>query len=531
MMTRTAIAAALLSLAAVGALAQAPAATLIGRVTTEGKPLAGVTISATSPVLLGTRTTTSGVSGDYVLPALPPGIYDVEFAREGMITVTHKAILRLAQTSRVDNEMKASEVAESVTVTASSEPLLHSPEIATTFDAALIDRLPIGRSIADRERLAPGVLGHDLLLIDGVRVNRNQLARAAVEEALDQTTILNGGISAEYGRFDGGVVATNMKSGSNELHGSARAEFDDDRNPSSIFEAALGGGVVEDRLWLFGAARAASNDRRFDAKANGLITPNQTLVASYLNSEGTSDFLSGQYTATLSHDFTIEALATRNEDGSDTAGAKAHYVLSTASAGEHELVAGIDKHALFINDRWLLGARWSFNIGVRREENADSLSPRLGVIREIGSDGTQRVSVTYGRYRMPDGREIDELTAGYGKEISNTGFIRADAIHRDDYDALLLQGTYRLLGHITLGGNYTWSSLDDQRNRANAWAQFDMPYKDGEINVALLEQYDDHDNKAGITLGYALPIHEVTTFVKADLLDGGEKRIAIGARF
>ena len=522
MMTRTAIAAALLSLLAVAAFAQTPTATLIGRVTTAGKPLAGVTISATSPVLQGTRTTTSGVSGNYILPALPPGVYDVEFARDGMITVTHKAILRLAQTSRVDNEMKATEVAESVTVTASSEPLLYSPEIATTFDASLIDRLPIGRSIADRESLAPGVRGRELLLIDGARADHDGL----VEEAIDQTTILNGGLSAQYGRFNGGVIATITKSGSNELHGSARAEFDDDRRPRNILEGTLGGRVVEDRLWLFGAARAASDDRRFQLKANGLITPNQTLVASYVNSENGRDFLSGQYTAALPHDLTIEALAARDDDGNNALNANAHYVIAA-----HELVAGVDKHALFLNDRWQLGTQWSFNIGVRREENADSLSPRLGVIREIGSDGTQRISVTYGRYAMPDGSEIDELTAGYGKQIGNTGFLRADAIHRDDYDALLLQGTYRLLGHVTLGGNYTWSSLDAQRNKANAWAQFDMPYKDGEINVALLDQYNDQANKAGVTVGYAIPIHDITTFVKADAISGGEKRIAAGVRF
>ncbi|MCU1228388.1 MAG: TonB-dependent receptor plug, partial [Acidobacteria bacterium] len=370
-----------------------------------------------------------------------------------------------------------------------------------------------------------GVRRDDLLLVDGARINRDELSRAAVDEAIDETTILNGGISAEYGRFDGGVIATITKSGSNELHGSLRADFDNDRHPRNVFEGTLGGRAIEDKLWLFGAARAASDDRRFQAKANGLLTPNQTLVASYFNSEDARDFLSGQYTATLPHDVTIEALATRDDNGDDTLNAKAHYVIAT-----HELVAGFDKHALFINDRWSFTPRWSFNLGVRRDENTNTLSPRLGVIRELGEDGTQRVTVSYGRYALSNGTEIDELTAGYGKQLGNEGYIRADAIHRDDYDALLLQGTYRLVGHLTLGGNYAWSSLVDQRNRANAWAQFDMPFKDGELNVALLDQYDNRKNNAGITIGYAIPIRDITTFAKADLLNG-EARIAIGARF
>ncbi|MEA2570962.1 MAG: hypothetical protein QOI24_2963 [Acidobacteriota bacterium] len=525
MMTRPAIAAVLFSLVAAAMFAQAPTSTLVGRVTIDGKPLAGVTITATSPILLGARTTTSGASGNYVLLALPPGVYDVEFAREGMITVTHKAILRLAQTSRVDNEMKASDVAESVTVTASSEPLMQTPAIATTFDDALIDRLPMRRGIVDRVQLAPGVRSEALVLVDGIRVNREELERIAVDEALDETTILNGGISAEYDRFDGGVIATITKSGSNELHGSARADFDDDRRPRNIFEGTLGGRIVEDRLWLFGAARAASDDRRFQAKANELITPNQTLVASYLNSADARDFLSGQYTATLPHDITIEAVAARDDHGNNTLDAKAHYVIAT-----HELVAGFDRHALFINDRWSFNPRWSFNLGVRRDDNAGSLSPRLGVVRELGEDGTQRITMSYGRYATSNGSEIDELTAGYGKQLGNEGYVRADAVHRDDYDALLIQGTYRLLGHLTLGGNYTWSSLDEQRNHANAWAQFDMPFKDGELNLALLDQYDDEHNKAGITIGYAMPIHDITTFAKADWFDS-EVKVAIGARF
>jgi len=95
-MTRYAVAALLLFTAA-AALAQTPAGTLAGRVTIDGKPIPAVSVTATSEILLGDRTTTSSASGNYVLPALPPGTYDVEFAREGMITVTRKAIVRVAQ--------------------------------------------------------------------------------------------------------------------------------------------------------------------------------------------------------------------------------------------------------------------------------------------------------------------------------------------------------------------------------------------------------------------------------------------------
>jgi hypothetical protein len=499
MTTRFTLAAALLLFTCAAAFARTPTSTLIGRVTLDGKPLPAVTITATSPTLLGARTTSSAPNGTYTIPALPPGTYDVEFAREGMITVTHKAILRLAQTTRVDNEMKATDVAESVTVTERSEPLLQTPEIATTFDAALIDRLPIGRSIADRVLLAPGVFTRDhLQLIDGAELDPNEV----VDEAIAETTILNGGISAEYGRFHGGVITTITKSGSNELHGSLRDDvLDAADHARNLLEGALGGRVVEDRLWLFGAARAAADDHRFQAKANALLTPSQTLVASYLG-----DDLSGHYTAALPHDLTLEALASRGDFA-----AKAHYV-----AASHALVAGAEEHAVFINDRFNVGTRWSVNIGIRHDHETD---PRLGAVFEVTD--TQRIAVSYGRYEG-----IDELTASYGRQLGNEGYVRADAIHRDDYDAAQVHATYRLLGHVTLGGNYRWS----HEQRANAWVQFDMPFHDGELNVALLDHYDETDNKAGITLGYAIPIRDITAFAKADLFDG-ELRAAIGARF
>jgi hypothetical protein len=500
MMTRYAVAALLLFTAA-AALAQTPTGTLVGRVTVDGKPLPAVSVTATSEILLGERTTTSSASGNYVLPALPPGTYDVEFAREGMITVTRKAIVRVAQTSRVDSEMKATDVAESVTVTERSEPVLHTPAIATTFDAALIDRLPIGRSIAERVLLAPGVFDRrNVVRVDGVRMNDD-----VVHESIAETTILTGGLSAEYGRFDGGVIATVTKSGSNELHGSIRDDVIDATNRArNLLEATLGGRVVEDRLWLFGAARAASDDHRLQGKASALLTPSQTLVASYVNE------LSGYYTATLPHDLTVEALAS-----ADTRIAKATYVISS-----HALVAGVDEHAVFVNDRWTAGTRWSFNIGARRDDNINRINPRLGAVYDLGNN--QRIAVSYGRYET-----VDELTASYARELGHEGYVRADAIHRDDYDAAQLHATYCLLGHVTLGGNYTWSTNE---NRANAWVQFDMPFKDGEINVAVLDHYDEQDNIAGVTVGYAFPIRDVTTFVKTDFTDA-KVRVAVGARF
>src|SRR5688572_24261495 len=45
-----------------------------------GGSLAGVTIRATSPALMGARTSVSGADGVYRIPALPPGEYALTFS-------------------------------------------------------------------------------------------------------------------------------------------------------------------------------------------------------------------------------------------------------------------------------------------------------------------------------------------------------------------------------------------------------------------------------------------------------------------
>jgi protocatechuate 3,4-dioxygenase beta subunit len=56
--------------------AQIPTGTVTGQVfDTQGRPIAGATVTATSPALQGEQTTTSSANGAYNLKFLPPGPY------------------------------------------------------------------------------------------------------------------------------------------------------------------------------------------------------------------------------------------------------------------------------------------------------------------------------------------------------------------------------------------------------------------------------------------------------------------------
>jgi outer membrane receptor protein involved in Fe transport len=320
-------------------------ASLSGTVTTEGKPLPGATVTISSPALQGTRTAITGEGGGYNFPSLPPGAYTVTMELEGLQKITRKVTLQLANEAHADADLKVSAIAEAITVTAAAPAVLETTSLTRNFDQATIRELPIRRNIRDTVLLAPGVNSNgpnnqmmlsgapsydNLFLVNGVVVNENlrgQPHDLFIEDAIQETTIITGGVSAEYGRFTGGVVSTLTKSGGNEFTGSIRdsetnpkwiaksaytAEADHPNKLSQIYEGTLGGYVLKDHLWFFGAGRKTNgapangfnalasgvavkpnfagiqflntlDQKRYEGKVTGNVFQKHSIVASYLD--------------------------------------------------------------------------------------------------------------------------------------------------------------------------------------------------------------------------------------------------------
>lgn len=315
--------------------AQGTTATLTGTVTHEGNPLPGATVTVSSPSLQGVRTTVTGDTGGYLIAGLPPGEYTVTIEMEGMQTVKRTARLAVAQTSRVDANLRLTAVAEAITVTASAPAVLETTEVATNITAKQVDELPMNRTPTAMALLAPGVStafnrdnqlyisgapGYDnLFLVNGVVVNENlraQVHNLFIEDAIQETTVLAGTVSAEYGRFTGGVVSTLTKSGGNEFSGSIRdslsnsawrektpwpTEADHIDKVNNVYEGTLGGFIMRDRLWFFAGGRMFETQRqaftsftnipyvigdeeqRVEGKLTAAITPKHNLVGSYID--------------------------------------------------------------------------------------------------------------------------------------------------------------------------------------------------------------------------------------------------------
>jgi hypothetical protein len=363
---RNLIAVLLATLLAIAAEAQTTLSTLVGRVTAGDAGVPGVTISVNSPSLQGQRTAVSGPDGQYVLPALPPGDYLVTFTLSGMQQVVQRAQLRLSETTRVDAVMLQQSLNEEIVVQAADQTVIETPQVSMNMDARTIELLPTTRGIMDFAKLAPGVIElsmqggrtflaisgalpyDNLYMVNGVTITdrrTNVPLNLYIEDTIQEATVLTAGVSAEYGRFIGGVVNVITKSGGNTLSGSIRdtitshawtektpfpGELDHLDDVNHELQGTLGGRVVRDRLWFFLAGRDVSRDfgrqtrltnigytnetaeHRYEAKLTGNVTPNHSIVGSYLNvrnrnrNEGVGiDFRSGHH---VHNDFSLAAL-------------------------------------------------------------------------------------------------------------------------------------------------------------------------------------------------------------------------------
>jgi hypothetical protein len=303
----------------------------------DGLTLPGATISVRGPALQGVRTVVTDENGVYVVRALPPGQYEVTFEMTGLSTRTEKVEISLGMPTTLNATLSLAGVQEAVTVTAEiTTAALGSPTIGATYDSREIATLPTGRTPALIAELAPGLTNNtpnagqvtisgafaydNVFLMNGVDINDNLFGTANnvfIEDAIDQTSVLTTGISAEFGRFTGGVINMITKSGGNQFSGSFRANLSNDswtvetprekdrsfERPDKMnqnYEGTFGGPIMRDRLWFFAAGRwqetstqqtlqisnlpfeqTLKNDR-FEVKGTGTIADSHRVQVGYI---------------------------------------------------------------------------------------------------------------------------------------------------------------------------------------------------------------------------------------------------------
>lgn len=320
--------------------AQNPTGTVTGKVSdSSDAALPGVTVTATASTLLGERTTVTSVNGDYKLGLLPPGEYTITYMLEGFEAVERTVKVSVTQTHITDVAMGLEAVTEEIIVTSNTGTISETNTVAQTTTQAELEALPVLRTPLNALRLVPGsadtgpasspsILGgfsyENLYLINGIEINENirgTFLPLFIEDAIQETTTQVAGVSAEYGRFAGGVVNVITKSGGNNFHGSVRNSYVNDKwisadtdlkfnedfertdDRGEITEVTLGGPIWKDRIWFFGAGRdlettgtgttvqtnisfpTGDEERREELKATISITPSHTLQYNNLTIE------------------------------------------------------------------------------------------------------------------------------------------------------------------------------------------------------------------------------------------------------
>src|SRR5262245_6567327 len=285
---------------------QAVSGTILGTVTDVTgavRPSAKVTVVNEGTGL--TRTMTADSNGEYVFPSLPTGRYTVMAEVSGFRTLAISNIeLGVDQRARVDLKLETGAISETMTVVGES-PLLQtsSSELGTTVTNEQIEALPLnGRNFVNLTRTVPGVLrgipGANIdgagslawrasasfsangqrprdnnFMLDGVDNNETWLQTVVIfpsVDSLDEFKLQTSTYSAEFGRSLGGVVNLQIKSGTNNLHGSgfefhrndaldANNFFNNKNNRAkpdfkqNQFGGTMGGPVFKNKTFFFGS--------------------------------------------------------------------------------------------------------------------------------------------------------------------------------------------------------------------------------------------------------------------------------------
>jgi hypothetical protein len=266
------------------------AADLKGRVLdSSGAAITNASVELTEASTNLRQSTTTSSAGDYLFIHLNTGSYRLEIKTPGFKSLNRSGItVIVGQTVTVDLVLNPGGDQQIVNVN-SDVPLLQvqTSNIQTNIAGPMIVAMPLSsRNFIQLSTLPPGVElppGTLLPRINGGRPRTNeylydgisalqpepgQVAFFPILDDIAEFTIEANNVSAEFGRFNGGVVNVATRSGSNAIHGSLfeflRNENLNSRNYFSaaparkpeyrrnLYGATLGAPILHDHLFFFG---------------------------------------------------------------------------------------------------------------------------------------------------------------------------------------------------------------------------------------------------------------------------------------
>jgi Carboxypeptidase regulatory-like domain/TonB dependent receptor len=291
--------------------AQSDTARLSGTITDpQGAAVSGASVMVTSTETGRQSAVAANDLGYYSVSALPPGNYHVEVLQKGFKKTARDLELQVAQFAVADFQLEVGEQTQTVLVEAGA-PVLNTQDsaIGDVVESQQITELPLnGRNFTQLATLVPGASrgiptgsnsatgannnaetfrfgqeGGASLAVNGLRPQSNNFILDGIDnnetlvntivffppaDAIDEFKVQTSVAPAEFGRAGGALVITSIKSGSNQIHGSAfwfnrntdlnaKDFFSSPTSPKPHFNRNQFGGtvglpIIKDKLFVFG---------------------------------------------------------------------------------------------------------------------------------------------------------------------------------------------------------------------------------------------------------------------------------------
>ena len=280
----------------VGLQAQSHRGVIRGRVQdASGAVVAGAAVSAVNEATNEIRTTASGDAGAFALAELAPGTWRIEIGAPGHKTHVQRVVLVVNQERRADAQLQLGALTDRVEVAAPMADVRRdTPAVGTVVENRQILDMPLdGRNFLELTLLAPGTVpaaqgsagsvrgdfsfsvnggreDFNSFLLDGADNIDPKLNTAGVRppvDAIQEFEVLTSTAEAAHGRQAASQISVVMKSGTNQLQGTAYTfirngaldatnYFAPKGEPDPEYQRtqsgfSIGGPIVRDRTFFF----------------------------------------------------------------------------------------------------------------------------------------------------------------------------------------------------------------------------------------------------------------------------------------
>jgi Carboxypeptidase regulatory-like domain/TonB dependent receptor len=303
-------------------------ASIQGTVTDQsGAAVVGAKVTVKNTALGIERTAQTNSAGSYEVPALPPGVYNVQVQMTGFESQLAKdLILEVSKNSVQNFGLKVASTSEVVTVEATAPAIeTTTMTVGQTIGQRTVQEIPLnGRHFVDLGLLIPGSVTppqngfltaplrgqgsfaintagnrEDTVnfMVNGINLNdmvQNQITFQPSINTVSEFKVDNSTYSAEYGRNSGAIVNIATRSGTNNYHGElfefirnnaldARNFFNPVGTPQSVFKrnqfgAAFGGPIKKDKTFFFLSYEGLRQRQGLTLSTNVLTTTQRNAV-------------------------------------------------------------------------------------------------------------------------------------------------------------------------------------------------------------------------------------------------------------